>query len=34
LVLGNGVLAGEANAISKTAREMWSLGSYAELRKR
>ncbi|MBM4189027.1 MAG: beta-lactamase family protein [Gemmatimonadetes bacterium] len=34
LVLGNGTLAGEANAISTTPREMWSLGSYAELRKR
>ena len=34
LVLGNETLAGQANAITTTAREMWSLGSYAELRKR
>lgn len=34
MVLGNGSLAGQVNAITTTAREMWSLGSYAELRKR
>ena len=34
LVLGNGTLAGEVNAISSTVREFWSLGSYVELRKR
>ena len=33
-VLGSGTLVGQVNAITTTAREMWALGSYAELRKR